>query len=128
MGIALIGRASQLYVRLLEHTRSRFAHCGRRWRFRAAGGCRLWSIRPRLRREFFPEVDAGSFEIYVRGPSGTTIENHRQRVGEVENLHQGKGSATIWKLTISEIGLTADWSRGLYAECWTDGRRGESPT
>src|SRR5262249_41690577 len=29
---------------------------------------------PRLRREFFPEVDAGAFEIYVRGKTGTRIE------------------------------------------------------
>jgi multidrug efflux pump subunit AcrB len=27
-----------------------------------------------LRREFFPEVDAGAFEIYVRAKSGTRIE------------------------------------------------------
>jgi multidrug efflux pump subunit AcrB len=28
----------------------------------------------RLRREFFPEVNAGAFEVYVRAPSGTRIE------------------------------------------------------
>ena len=29
---------------------------------------------PQLRREFFPEVDAGAFEMFVRATSGTRIE------------------------------------------------------
>ena len=29
---------------------------------------------PGLRREFFPEVDSGAFEMTVRLPSGTRIE------------------------------------------------------
>ena len=39
---------------------------------------------PRLRREFFPEVDAGSFEIYVRGATGTRIEATEERIAKVE--------------------------------------------
>ena len=39
----------------------------------------------RLRREFFPEVDAGAFEIYVRGASGTRIELSEERIAQVEN-------------------------------------------
>src|SRR5262249_47562336 len=37
-----------------------------------------------LRREFFPEVDAGAFEIYVRAPTGTRIEETEKRIAEVE--------------------------------------------
>src|SRR6202035_5758739 len=39
-----------------------------------------------LRREFFPEVDAGAFEMYVRAPSGTRIEVTEQRIKEVEDF------------------------------------------
>ena len=39
---------------------------------------------PILRREFFPEVDAGAFQVSVRAPSGTRIEN-------TEQLHPGSG-------------------------------------
>ena len=34
----------------------------------------LWPI---LRKEFFPEVDAGAFEMYVRAPSGTADREDR---------------------------------------------------
>ena len=37
-----------------------------------------------LRREFFPEVDAGAFEVYVRAEPGTKIEETERRVAEVE--------------------------------------------
>src|SRR6185312_12196903 len=40
----------------------------------------------RLRREFFPEVDAGAFELYARAPSGTRIEATDQRVAQIEAL------------------------------------------
>ena len=39
-----------------------------------------------LRREFFPEVDAGAFEMYVRAPSGTRIEITEDRIAEVETV------------------------------------------
>jgi multidrug efflux pump subunit AcrB len=62
-----------------------------------------------LRREFFPEVDAGAFEIYVRGRSGTRIEETEKRIADVEAVVK----STIGKdlqIVISEIGVTADWS------------------
>ena len=43
----------------------------------------MWPI---MRREFFPEVDAGAFEMYVRAPSGTRIEITEQRIKEVEDF------------------------------------------
>jgi multidrug efflux pump subunit AcrB len=62
-----------------------------------------------LRREFFPEVDAGSFEMSVRTRSGTRIEVTQGYVQAVENYTKEKLGGDL-QLVISEIGLTADWS------------------
>jgi multidrug efflux pump subunit AcrB len=62
-----------------------------------------------LRREFFPEVDAGAFEIYVRTRSGTRIEVTEGYVAAVETYAKKKLGGDL-ELEISEIGLTADWS------------------
>jgi multidrug efflux pump subunit AcrB len=62
-----------------------------------------------LRREFFPEVDAGAFEIYARTKSGTRIEVTEGYVEAVE-LYVKKKLGSDVELIISEIGLTADWS------------------
>ena len=64
---------------------------------------------PRLRREFFPEVDAGAFEVYVRLKSGTRIEVTEGYVEAVETYARRKLDTDL-ELIISEIGLTADWS------------------
>ena len=39
-----------------------------------------------IRREFFPQADAGSFEIYVRAPSGTRLRVTNGRIAEVEEF------------------------------------------
>ena len=66
-------------------------------------------VGPHLRREFFPEVDSGAFEIYVRAGSGTRIEVTEGYVEAVELYVKSKvGEDT--ELVISELGLTADWS------------------
>ena len=63
----------------------------------------------RLRREFFPEVDAGAFEMYVRARSGTRIEETEKRIAAVEKtVHEKLGDDV--ELVISEIGVVADWS------------------
>ncbi|HEV3146672.1 MAG TPA: efflux RND transporter permease subunit, partial [Gemmataceae bacterium] len=63
----------------------------------------------RLRREFFPEVDAGAFEIYVRAPSGTRIEETEKRVADVEKFVRAQTGDDLQTI-ISEIGVVADWS------------------
>jgi multidrug efflux pump subunit AcrB len=63
----------------------------------------------RLRQEFFPEVDAGAFEIYVRAPSGTRIEETEKKVALVEKAVKATTGEDL-DLVISELGLTADWS------------------
>ncbi len=62
-----------------------------------------------LRREFFPEVDAGAFEVYARARSGTRIEVTEAYVEAVETYIK-KTLGTDLEIIISEIGLTADWS------------------
>jgi multidrug efflux pump subunit AcrB len=62
-----------------------------------------------LRREFFPEVDAGAFEIYARTKSGTRIEVTEGYVEAVEAYVKKTLGADL-EIIISEIGLTADWS------------------
>ena len=76
-----------------------------------------------LRREFFPEVDAGTFEMYVRAPSGTRIEVTEDRIAAVEQIVRetiekasarphspGETVESDLQLFLSEIGVTPDWS------------------
>jgi multidrug efflux pump subunit AcrB len=65
---------------------------------------------PILRRDFFPEVDAGAFEMYVRAPSGTRIERTQEIIAEVEDVIRHEIPEHDLDLFISELGLTPDWS------------------
>lgn len=62
-----------------------------------------------LRREFFPEVDAGAFEITARGASGTRIEVTEATIGEVEQFIRVNLGDDL-QMIISELGVTPDWS------------------
>ena len=62
-----------------------------------------------LRREFFPEVDSGAFEIYARAPSGTRIEETEKKIAQVEQfVRQALGKDL--QIIISELGVVADLS------------------
>ncbi len=65
-----------------------------------------------VRKSFFPEVDAGAFEVYVRAPSGTKLEKTNDRVAEVEDFIRDRVAEDDLKLIVSEIGVTPDWSAG----------------
>ncbi len=65
---------------------------------------------PIMRREFFPEVDAGSFEMYVRAPSGLRIEETEKRIKAVESFVRDTIDEEDLLLVLSEIGVTSDWS------------------
>ncbi|MGC8640567.1 MAG: efflux RND transporter permease subunit [Isosphaeraceae bacterium] len=67
----------------------------------------LW---PRLRKEFFPEVDAGSFEMYVRAPSGLRIEQTEKRIAAVEQFVRDIIDKEDLQMILSELGVTPDWS------------------
>ena len=63
----------------------------------------------RLRREFFPEVDAGAFEVYARAASGTRIEETEKKIERVEKFIR-KAIGEDVQLVISELGVVADLS------------------
>jgi multidrug efflux pump subunit AcrB len=63
-----------------------------------------------LRREFFPIVDGGAFEMYVRAPSGTRLDITNDRIAEVENFIKQVIPKGDLRLIVSQIGLTPDWS------------------
>ena len=63
----------------------------------------------RLRREFFPEVDSGAFEIYARAASGTRIEETEKKIARVEQFVRETIGNDL-QIIISEIGVVADLS------------------
>ncbi len=63
----------------------------------------------RLRREFFPEVDSGAFEIYARAASGTRIEETEKKVARVEDFVRQVIGRDV-QIIISELGVVADLS------------------
>ena len=65
---------------------------------------------PIMRKEFFPEVDAGAFEMYVRAPSGTRIERTEEKIAEVEEFIKKTIPEHDLELIISELGVNSDWS------------------
>ncbi len=70
---------------------------------------------PFLRRDFFPEVDSGAFEIALSAPSGTRIEKTEALVEKVEEFVRAHIREEDLQLIVSEIGLTADWSAAYTA-------------
>ena len=69
----------------------------------------LVGLGSRLRREFFPEVDSGAFEIYARAASGTRIEETEKRIARVEQFVRETIGEDL-QIIISELGVVADLS------------------
>jgi multidrug efflux pump subunit AcrB len=69
----------------------------------------LVGLGSQLRREFFPEVDSGAFEIYARAPSGTRIEETEKRIAKVEQFVRETIGEDL-QIIISELGVVADLS------------------
>jgi multidrug efflux pump subunit AcrB len=119
----LIDRGIALYVRGLDAVlRHKLLTVGVAFSLLAVVLVGMWPI---MRRDFFPEVDSGSFEIAVRAAPGTRIDNPpgtprgtaigtEARVAQVEDYVRsvipGTGPHRDLKLIVSEIGVTADWS------------------
>jgi len=104
---ALIDRSIALYVRGLD-----FVLRHRRATVAVAVSLLILSLGllgPVIRRDFFPEVDAGAFEIYVRGASGTRIERTEEKIANVEQTIRKQLRKDLQTI-ISEIGVVADWS------------------
>ena len=69
----------------------------------------LAGLGSRLRREFFPEVDSGAFEIYARAASGTRIEETEKKIARVEQFVRDAIGEDL-QIVISELGVVADLS------------------
>jgi multidrug efflux pump subunit AcrB len=63
-----------------------------------------------LRREYFPQVDSGAFEIYVRAPSGTRLDVTNERLADVERFIRQQIPKSDLRLIVTEIGVTPDFS------------------
>jgi multidrug efflux pump subunit AcrB len=70
----------------------------------------LITLVPVLRRDFFPEVDSGAFEIAVRGRAGTRLENTEATVRKVDQFLRDHIDKEDLQLVVSELGIAADWS------------------
>jgi len=104
---AMIETGIAWYVRLLDRAMRR-----RLVVVLAAVGLLLASVvglGSRLRREFFPEVDSGAFEIYARAASGTRIEETEKKIARVEQFVRRTIGEEL-QIIISEIGVVADLS------------------
>ena len=84
---------------------------GRRGLLQAGGisllGASLVAFAPILRRDFFPEMDAGAFEVAVRAAPGLRIEKTEDQIAPVpyfENLFPGGAGPG---LTFFDIGVTS---------------------
>ena len=97
-----------VYLRLLDRACGvRGFVIGRRvrwpWRCHPSASAQIFA------ESSFPEVDAGAFEIFVRAPSGTRIEETEEKIAAVEQFVKDKTGDDL-ELVISEIGLTPNWS------------------
>ena len=68
------------------------------------------AIYPFLGLAFFPRTDAGQFTINLKAPTGTRIEVTEQYVARVENLIRQTIEPKDFKLVVSNIGVTPDFS------------------
>jgi multidrug efflux pump subunit AcrB len=64
-----------------------------------------WLLVPFLGQNFFPAVDAGSFRLHVRGPTGTRIEMTAKLVDEIETNIRRQIPAKELEGMIDNIGL-----------------------
>jgi multidrug efflux pump subunit AcrB len=63
-----------------------------------------------LKREFFPEVDAGAFEIAVRAPTGMRVERTEQSLEKVEDFIREKIAEHDLQMIVAQIGVAPDIS------------------
>lgn len=68
------------------------------------------AVGPVLGREFFPEVDSGSFEFSVRAPTGTRIEQTEEQIIKVEDLVRKSIPEHDLQMVVVQIGVTPDIS------------------
>ena len=72
-----------------------------------AGGFCLVSLLlvPAIGEDFFPRVDGGQFQLHVRAPTGTQIEDTEQLIAQIENSIRQEIPSDELGLVFSNIGL-----------------------
>jgi multidrug efflux pump subunit AcrB len=63
---------------------------------------------PRLGQDFFPQVDAGQFQLHVRAPTGTRVEETELLIANVESAIRETIPNSEIALVLSTIGATAN--------------------
>ena len=63
---------------------------------------------PGLGQDFFPQVDAGQFQLHVRAPTGTRVEETELLIADVESAIRESIPANEIALVLSTIGSTAN--------------------
>ncbi|MEA2764394.1 MAG: hypothetical protein QOK07_798, partial [Gemmatimonadaceae bacterium] len=63
---------------------------------------------PRLGQDFFPQVDAGQFQLHVRAPTGTRVEETELLIANVESAIRETIPNSEIALVLSTIGSTAN--------------------
>ena len=63
---------------------------------------------PRLGQDFFPQVDAGQFQLHVRAPTGTRVEQTELLVADIEKAIRQTIPPNEIALTLSTIGSAAN--------------------
>jgi multidrug efflux pump subunit AcrB len=64
-------------------------------------------MEPRLGQDFFPQVDAGQFQLHVRAPTGTRVEQTELVIADVESAIRATIPANEIALILSTIGSAA---------------------
>ncbi len=99
-------RGKETYGRLLNRILSRRVAAIAASVLLFAGSLLLY--RP-IGKELFPQVDAGQFNIQMRAPSGTRIENTERYVSEVERTIREQIPPSDLQMVISNTGVLYDW-------------------
>jgi multidrug efflux pump subunit AcrB len=80
-----------------------------------------WLLVPFLGQDFFPAVDAGTFRLHVRAPTGTRIEQSAKLVDEVESAIRRQIPAKDLEGMIDNIGLPSSGINLTYNDSGVSG-------
>jgi multidrug efflux pump subunit AcrB len=104
----MIGRAIAWYLSALEWTlRHRVLVVAGSFVLLVAA---VAGLGPLLNREFFPEVDAGAFEMTVRAPTGSRIEKTEEELAKVEQFIRDTIPEHDLEMIVAQIGVAPDIS------------------
>jgi multidrug efflux pump subunit AcrB len=84
-----------------------------RWRWAVlsayvvVAGMMIWLAGSYTGREIFPKVDAGQFQLRLRGPTGTRIERTREITQEALKIIQNKVGAENVAISLGYVGVVA---------------------